>query len=190
MRKIMGALAIAAMCFALLGCNEGGSPNIAVVDMNRLMRDSAPGKAGLKFIETQQTGLQAKLDAIQDRLEKNPQDESAMRELQQVYASSQQRIQAEGQNVVTMLFDAIQRVLNDYRKTNGYAMLIRAEALDSYDPALDVTNAVMAEVDKLKLDFKPVELPEPKEEATQAGDNAPAEAAPESEAGAADTQKK
>lgn len=148
------ALALASM---LVACNEGQSPKIGVVDMNRLMRDSAPGKAGLKFIESQQADLQAALDKIQEKLEKNPGDEAAVQELQKVYASSQQKIQAEGQGVVTKLFDSIQAALDNFRKQNGYQLLIRMEALDSFDPGLDVTSAIMAEVDKLKIDFSPAE---------------------------------
>ena len=156
MRKLLGtALALA---FMLVACNDGQAPKIGVVDMNRLMRDSVPGKAGLKFIESQQTELQAALDKIQDRLEKNPGDENAVQELQKVYAASQQKIQAEGQGVVTKLFDAIQAAMDSYRRQNGYQILIRQEALDSYAPELDVTNAIMAEVDKLKLDFRPSEV--------------------------------
>lgn len=164
---------VLAMSALLLACNEGQGQKIGVVDLNRLMRDSVPGKAGLKFIENQQTELQGKLDSIQEKLEKNPADEAAMQELQKVYAASQQRIQAEGQNVVTQLFDSIQKTLNAYREKNGYSVLMRAEALDSYDPSLDVTNAVMADVDKLKIDFKPA--------APQAEPQAQ-EAAPKSEA--------
>lgn len=146
---------VISLTFLLAACNDGQGGKLGVVDMNRLMRDSAPGKAGLKFIESQQTELQGRLDALQDKLEKNPSDDAAMQELQKVYAAAQQKIQAEGQQVVTQLFDAIQKTLDSYRSQNGYAVLIRAEALDSYDPALDITGAVMAEVDKLRIDFKP-----------------------------------
>ncbi len=170
MRKfLVVALALALM---LVACNDGQTPKMGVVDMNRLMRDSVPGKAGLKFIESQQKELQSALDAIQDRLEKNPNDENAVQELQKLYSASQQKIQAEGQAVVTKLFDSIQGALDSYRKNNGYLMLVRLEALDSFDPSLDVTNAVMAEVDKLKIEFAP--LPNSAEPAV----GAPAEAAP------------
>lgn len=168
MRIKFGLIATLALSIMLVACNEGQAPKIGVVDLNRLMRDSVLGKAGLKFIESQQTELQAQLDAIQDRLEKNPADEAAMQELQKVYSASQQRMQAEGQNVVGLLFDSIQKELNTYREKNGYLLLIRAEAVDSYDPSLDVTNAIMGEVDKLKLEFKPV--------SQQPGQDTPAEA--------------
>lgn len=180
MRRMAYLFLVLALGLAgLTACNESGSGQrkIGVVDLNRLMRDSAPGKEGLKFIEARQTKLQSGLDAIQARLEKNPEDQAALQELQKVYAASQQQMQADGQNVVGALFDAIQSALNSYRERNGYAVLIRAEALDSFDPALDVTSAVMAEVDKLKIDFKAAPAPEAPAVKDEPGeDKAPAEA--------------
>ena len=146
--------------FVLTGCQQQESqvaqPKLAIVDMARVMRDSEPGKAGVKFLEAQQAGMQEQLDAIQDRLEKNPKDEAAMQELQRVYAASQQRMQAEQQNVVNLLFDSVQRVVNSYREAQGYDLILAAEAVASAKPGADVTAAVIAEVNKQKFEFKPV----------------------------------
>lgn len=146
--------------FVLTGCQQQESqvaqPKIAIVDMGRVMRDSEPGKEGVKFLEAQQAGMQQQLDAIQDRLEKNPKDEAAMQELQRVYAASQQRMQAEQQNVVNLLFDSVQRVVNSYREAQGYDMILGAEAVASFKPGADVTAAIIAEVNKQKVEFKPV----------------------------------
>ncbi len=152
------------LAFFLAACETGasqqaGKPALAVIDVARVMRDSEPGKAGIKFLESRQAEMQAKLDAIQKRLEQNPQDQQAMQEIQQTYAVSQQRMQAEQQNVVNQLFDSIQRVLNEFRSKNGYEAILGAEAVVSYDPKVDVTEAVIAEVNsQLKMEFKP--LPE------------------------------
>lgn len=156
MRKVCLVLALA-LCLGSAGCDNHDSPKIGVVDLNRLMAESAPGKAGLQFIESQQKELQARLDAIQDRIEKNPNDEAAMQELQAVYAASQQKIQTEGQAVVTRLLESIQKTVDAFRKDNGYSMLIRKEALDSVEPSLDVTEAIMAQVNKLDLNFAPAQ---------------------------------
>lgn len=158
MNKAATLLIALALCGLMTACNDtnASQPKIGVVDLNRIMRDSVPGKEGIKFIEAQQATLQKELNAIQEKLEKNPEDQAAMQELQKVYATSQQQMQAEGQNVVGTLFDAIQAALDRFREKNGYALLIRAEALDSFDQSLDVTNAIMAEVDNLKVDFKSV----------------------------------
>ena len=102
--------------------------------------------------------MQDKLNAIQARLEKDPKDEAAQKELQSVYMTAQQRMQAEQQNVVNLLYDTIQRVLNTYREQQGYDVIISAEVA-AFNPKADVTTAVIAEVNKQKIDFKP--LPEP-----------------------------
>ena len=185
--------------FVLTGCQQQESqvaqPKLAIVDMGRVMRDSAPGKEGVKFLEAQQAGMQAELDAIQDRLEKNPKDEAAMQELQRVYAVSQQRMQAEQQNVVNLLFDSVQRVVNSYREAQGYDMILGAEAVASFKPGADVTEAIIAEVNKQKVEFKPVPESALTNMAPGAGqDGAPAPAvvvpAPAEKAPAADAAPK
>ncbi|MDR2745070.1 MAG: OmpH family outer membrane protein [Desulfovibrio sp.] len=153
----------------------GSAPKLAVVDMQRLMRDSEPARAGVKFLETMHAGMQEKIQAIEARLEKNPQDEEAQKELQTVYMTSQQRMQTEQQNVVTLLYDAIQRVMNTYREQNGYELILNAEVAAAFSPALDVTTAVIAEVNKQKIEFKPLtgETATP-EEKKNSGDDAAA----------------
>ena len=151
------------LSFMLLACQQtetkDAQPKLAVVDMARIMRDSEPGKAGVKFLESLQSGMQEKLNAIQARLEKDPKDEAAQKELQGVYMASQQRMQAEQENVVNLLYDTIQRVLNAYREQQGYDIILSAEVAAAFNPKADVTAAVIAEVNKQKIDFKP--LPEP-----------------------------
>lgn len=151
------------LSFMLLACQQtetkDAQPKLVVVDMARIMRDSEPGKAGVKFLESLQSGMQEKLNAIQARLEKDPKDEAAQKELQGVYMASQQRMQAEQQNVVNLLYDTIQRILNAYREQQGYDIILSAEVSAAFNPKADVTADVIAEVNKQKIDFKP--LPEP-----------------------------
>jgi outer membrane protein len=153
----------------------GSAPKLAVVDMQRVMRDSEPARAGVKFLEDLHAGMQEKIQAIEARLEQNPQDEAAQKELQAVYMTSQQRMQAEQQNVVTLLYDAIQRVMNAYREQNGYELILNAEVAAAFSPALDVTTAVIAEVNKQKVEFKPLmKEPAKPEEKENSGDDAAA----------------
>ncbi|MDR1776715.1 MAG: OmpH family outer membrane protein [Desulfovibrio sp.] len=157
----------------------GSSSKLAVVDMQRIMRDSEPARTGVKFLEDMHAGLQEKIKAIEARLEKDPQDADAQKELQTVYMNSQQRMQVEQQNVVTLLYDAIQRVMNTYREQNGYDVILNAEVAASFAPALDVTTAVLAEVNKQKVEFKPVfkeaATPKPEEKSDAGGDVKPAD---------------
>lgn len=150
------------LSFMLLACQQtetkDAQPKLAVVDMARIMRDSEPGKAGVKFLEGLQPGCRTNLMPFRPP-GKDPKDEAAQKELQGVYMTAQQRMQAEQQNVVNLLYDTIQRVLNTYREQQGYDVIISAEVAAAFNPKADVTTAVIAEVNKQKIDFKP--LPEP-----------------------------
>lgn len=156
MRRFLILLLGGVFCFMLSACNDAGAPKIGVMDMNKLLRDSAPGKAGIQYIEQQQAGLQKRMEEIQDRLEKNPKDEAAQQELQKLFITAQQQVQGDGQAVVGALLEAIQKVADQFRKQHGYLAIVRVEALDSYDPSLDITDDMMKEVDKLNLDFKSI----------------------------------
>lgn len=165
MRNLFVLSALFASIMLLGSCDSGGKPGetvkIAVADVSRLMRDSVPGKAGIKFLESRQSNFQKELDDIQDRLEKNPSDEAAMKDLQRVYSASQQQIQAEGQNVAALLFDTLQRILDQFREKNGYTLILGQDTVASFAKSVDVTDAVMKELDKETIEFKPLPPPAP-----------------------------
>jgi outer membrane protein len=141
---------------ALPACQQATPPQkIAVVDMSRIMRDSEPAKNGVKFLESLHADMQEKINAIQERLTQEPDDEAAQKELQSVYMASQQRMQTEQQHVISLLDDVIQRVINTCREQKGYDVIINAEVTAAFSPAVDVTTEVIAEVNKHPLEFKP-----------------------------------
>ena len=149
------ALLLSFMLFACQQADNNAQPKMAVVDMARVMRDSELGKSGVKFLESLQGDMQTKLNDIQQRLEANPKDAEAQKELQAVYMSAQQRMQVEQQNVVNVLYDTMQRIVNAYRTEKGYALIISSEAAASFDPKTDVTADIIAAMNKQKVDFKP-----------------------------------
>lgn len=175
MRIRFVALPLLLLCvLAFAGCQqtEPGKPAVAVVDMSRLLTESEPGKAGMSFLEGIQTDMQNKLNALQERLEKNDKDEEAQRELQVSYMTFQTRMGKEQQNVAGQLYDMLQKVLGDYRKAHGYQVIISREVVASFDSSVDVTDAVLAEVNKQKMTFIPLE---------QDADEGAADAAPAGE---------
>ena len=157
--RLSVSLALLLAC-ALCACNESKAPAsrpaVAVVDLARVMRDSEPGKAGMKFLEGLQSEMQAKLTDIQHRLEGDAENKDLQKDLQQAYMAAQQRMQTEQQNVANMLYDAIQRVLNAFRAEKGYAVIVSSDAAISFDASADVTKDVLEAVNRQKLEFKPV----------------------------------
>ena len=154
---VLPLLLLSALAF--VGCQqtEPSKPAVAVVDMSRLLTESEPGKAGMAFLEGLQSDMQNKLNAIQERLEKNDKDEEAQRELQMSYMTFQTRMGKEQQAVAGQLYDMLQKVLGDYRQAHGYQVIVSREVVASFDAKVDVTDAVLAEVNKQKITFIPLE---------------------------------
>ena len=108
-----------------------------------------------------QKEIQQQIDDVQARLGKDPENENLQRELQAIYMGGQQRINAEQQNVVSQLLDLTQRLVNNYRKANGLSVVLGTDVAVAYDPALDVTNALLDEMNKQKVNFVSVSNPQP-----------------------------
>lgn len=175
-------LSLLVLCLAVSGCQQTQEPavKVGVVDMNRLLRDSEPGKEASRFLEGMQKEIQQQIDDVQARLCKDPENENLQRELQAIYMGGQQRINAEQQNVVSQLLDLTQRLVNNYRKANGLSVVLGTDVAVAYDPALDVTNALLDEMNKQKVNFVSVSNPQP--EAPAAADAPAAQDAKAAEA--------
>ncbi len=143
------------------GTNNGNNIKIAVADVSKLMGESVPGKAGIKFLEGRRAQFQKDLDELQEKIKKNPSDDAVMNELQKALAVSQQQLQAEGQNVANLLFDTLQRVLDKFREAGGYAVILSQDMVASFSRTVDVTDLVMKELDKEVIEFKALAAPSP-----------------------------
>lgn len=191
MRIRLLVLSLLVLCLAVSGCQQPQEPavKVAVVDMNRLLRDSEPGKEASRFLEGMQKEIQQQIDDVQARLGKDPENEALQRELQAIYMGGQQRINAEQQNVVSQLLDLTQRLVNNYRKANGLSVVLGSDVAVAYDPALDVTNALLDEMNKQKVNFVSVSNPQPAVPAAADAPAAePAEAPAEAKAPAQEAQ--
>ena len=162
-------LSLLVLCLAVSGCQQTQEPavKVGVVDMNRLLRDSEPGKEASRFLEGMQKEIQQQIDDVQARLGKDPENEALQRELQAIYMGGQQRINAEQQNVVSQLLDLTQRLVNNYRKANGLSVVLGTDVA--------VTNALLDEMNKQKVNFVSVSNPQPE---APAAAEAPAAEAP------------
>lgn len=181
-------LSLLVLCLAVSGCQQTQEPavKVGVVDMNRLLRDSEPGKEASRFLEGMQKEIQQQIDDVQARLGKDPENEALQRELQAIYMGGQQRINAEQQNVVSQLLDLTQRLVNNYRKANGLSVVLGTDVAVAYDPALDVTNALLDEMNKQKVNFVSVSNPQPEAPAAAGAPAAEAPATAAQDAKAAD----
>lgn len=156
--RTFGALALTLIvALSLVGCS---ATKVAVVEPSRLFQDSEPGKAGMEHLKQIETAMQAQLEAAQGLMEKSPNDEALRARFQKVFLGYQQLVNAEQQKVVERINELMQKTLDDYRMQKGYAVIMNADGLLSYDPKADVTSEIIAEMNRTKLSFEPVKLDE------------------------------
>ena len=163
MFKRIALLPLLVCCLMLGAClpDSQSKNEIAVVDLGKLIRDSEPGKQAQAFLEGIQEDFNARLMAQQKKVQANPDDQKAMQALETMYVSMQQRMQTEEQNVSNNLLEQILQTVKTFRQAKGYKAVLRSEGVVDYDAALDVTPLVLDEVNKLKMDFKPVTTDQP-----------------------------
>jgi len=155
---VLPGLLIAALlsggCFSPFDSSASG---VAVVDSTRVFKESEPGKAGIKHLEVLHESMQGELNALQQALQDKPNDETLQHTLQEKYMVYQQRISAEQQQVINTLNEAIQKALDVCRVEQKLALIVGTDVALSYGPAADITTAVIHEVNKTKVEFKPIE---------------------------------
>ena len=152
-----GLLLVTLLLGACISPADSPAPAVSVVDSSRVFKESEPGKAGIKHLETLHESMQAELNALQQELQVNPNDEGLQQKLQEKYLAYQQRIGAEQQQVINTLNTAIQQALDACRVQKKLALIVGTDVVLSYGPAADITDAVISEVNKAKVDFKPIE---------------------------------
>ncbi|MCL1985442.1 MAG: OmpH family outer membrane protein [Betaproteobacteria bacterium] len=130
---------------------------VAVVDSARVFKESEPGKAGIKHLETLHESMQTELNALQQELQAKPNDEALQQKLQEKYMAYQQRISAEQQQVINTLNEAIQKALDACRVQKKLALIVGTDVALSHGPSADITDAVISEVNKAKVEFQPIE---------------------------------
>ena len=177
---------VLACVFLVTACEQQGN-SIAVADLQRVMRDCDAGKKGVDKLNAMAREAEEKLKPLQEKLDKKPDDADLQAQFQQMLMPMQQRMQSEQQNMMNQLVDATLRVVNKYREEKGYSVILPADVAFSNDPRLDITNELIAAVNKENIQLSP--LPEPKQaEDKQSGEAAP-EAASEKKADTAPASK-
>ncbi len=173
----------------LAACNQSGpapaQSTIGIVDTARIFRESEPAKAGIKFLESVQSEMQDKLTVIQEEIQKDPTNTALQQEVQTMYAEFQQRIGAEEQNVVNLLQDALQRSVDSHRVSKKLTLVVGSEVALAYDKSVDITDDIIAEMNKQSIEFKTIVAEELTPEPMTSEDAAPATQAPATEGDAA-----
>lgn len=147
-------LAAGMLCLSLVMADTSHAENLAVVDVNRILVESVPGKAGEQHLQKVQEILQKGLEDVQKLYKGKENTAEAQRALREAYAALERQMVVERQAVLQVLGGLLDKAVKDWRAANKkYLAVINSQMLLDADKSLDVTAAVMKEMDRAKPVF-------------------------------------
>lgn len=145
--------AIMVLCLFAFGCTKAA---VGVVNTDRIYKDSVAGKAGLEYLESLSTELEAEIIELQKTAQSAKDQNAAQAEFQQALMGMQQRFASEQQQVVTKLNDAYQKAREAVMARAGLTMLLPSDVPLSNTPEADYTDQVIQEMDALGVTYTPL----------------------------------
>ena len=145
------------MLFALLACVLLAAPTEAlavrtgVVDVERVLTDSAAAKAANEHLAKVQAVLQKGFNDLEKRMEKAAKEERE-RELEAGRCVLERQMQIELQAARAVVSQLMLEAVQEWRKSKGGVVLAKAQVLD-YSPKLDITTEVIKGMDKKPVQF-------------------------------------
>ncbi len=150
---LFGLLALTLLAF---GCNGKTAPSVAVVNTDKVYKESEPGKAGIAYLDGISTNLQSELADLQKKAETASNKKTAQADFQQALMGLQQRFSAEQQQVITTLNEVYQKALENSRTKYNLAIIMANDTVLSASPEADVTDKVIQEMNAIPATFKPL----------------------------------
>ena len=139
------------------GCDKPRDTKaVAIVNISQVFQESEAAKAGMKYLEDIGDEMQKEFLALQQDLEKDPNNAEKEKKFNESLTAFQGRLNAEQQQVLTRINDTFQQVTDAYREKNNIAVILRSDQVVSMDAAYDVTNDIVKEMNKLELTFTPI----------------------------------
>ena len=152
MRTVCTALLILMLCNGIAWADR-----LAVVDVERIFRESVPGKAADAHLEQTLSVLQKGMDEFRLLYAGREDTDEAQAALREVQIALERQFAAERlavqQVLTTHLNQVVQTWLIGNKQRNAPRAVAPANAFFAYHPDLDVTDVIMREMDKEKPVF-------------------------------------
>ncbi|MDR2892078.1 MAG: OmpH family outer membrane protein [Deltaproteobacteria bacterium] len=171
----------------LFGCNEDKQKPLAgIVDAEAVFQKSTLAAAGMKHIDALNTEMQAKLAQMQSQLQAAPEDAELEGKLQSDLFALQTRMD-QGQRQIAEKINAVfDQAVEECRVAQGLEVILPKQLVMASRPEADITEAVVAAMDKSTVDFSDIKL---EESAPAAAPETPADAATETPDAAASAEE-
>lgn len=154
--RSISLICMLALTLLAFGCNGKTTPSVAIVNTDRVYKESDPGKAGIAHLDGISNTLQAELTELQKKAEASSNKKVAQTQFQQALMSLQQRFSAEQQQVITTLNEVYQKALENSRAKYKVDVIMASDTVLSASPEADFTDKVINEMNAISATFKPL----------------------------------
>lgn len=141
------------LCLFAFGCTKA---SVGVVNTKMVYENSQAGKDGMAYLENLSSELEGEITTMQKNMEDAKDKNAAQAEFQQVLMAMQQRFSSEQQQVLTKLSDAFEKARQVVLEKNRLSVLLPEDVPLTYDPAVDVTQQIIDEMDAQNVTYAPV----------------------------------
>lgn len=173
--NIFRLLLVALVAFGLMGCQEEKATSqnaapavntpIAVIDQTQIFEKSTTIAGAKEHINTIFEKLDADMNALKGQAEKVKNKEKAKKMLEEGVLEAQQKLEAEDRMVTGKISALIEEAVKETKKEVGATIVISTDLLIAYDNKADITDMIIAKIDKKPLSFTDEAQEEAKEEA-------------------------
>lgn len=155
MKKLVIALVVA-LCLGFLPVMSGAAnaTEIAVVDVNKILTDSTPAKAGEEHLKKVQEILQKGLNDVIELYKGKENTPEAQQDVAQAYSALNQQMAIEQQAVRQVLEGLLIESAKEWRaKNTKYDVVMNSALLMDFNNKMDATAAVLKIFNTKKADF-------------------------------------
>lgn len=131
----------------------GQTASVGVVDAKAVFQTSKVAVSGMEYLKTMGGTMEKELREMQSGLGQNATQES-QKEFQDAVAKSQSDFGQVQKRIAEALQDRFTAIVDALREAEGLQVILPKDGVIAFDSAVDVTDKVIAEMDKESVDFE------------------------------------
>jgi len=159
MKKQILSMFLSLAVLVFVSSDAYGKSEIGFIDTVRILQESKPGKEGIARLEALQSTAVKKLEKLEKKrsaAEEKKDTERVERvsaEMQAIAYDLQSQLQEEQEAVFAIITQELTTIVEEYRKNNNLTVIFNHSDVISFDPKADITQGIMKEFNKKKIDF-------------------------------------
>jgi len=155
-KNVLKLVLTIAMAAVVAGCQQQttSGAKVGFVDANKVFKECKAGAEGMEYLKNSSEEFQTKFAEMQKDMAGNQTEENTLK-FQQALGEYQNKMGAEQNRIVEALQAGFTKTVDEYRKANGYAVILGTEAAISYDESADISDKIIEAMNKMDIKIKP-----------------------------------